>query len=36
MGEAERLVPCTPKGIIYALEKLGVNLEGKEAVIVGR
>lgn len=32
---AERLVPCTPKGIIYALEKLGVNLEGKEAVIVG-
>lgn len=31
----ERLVPCTPKGIIWALERLGVDLEGKEAVIVG-
>lgn len=32
---AERLVPCTPKGIIYALERLGVRLQGAEAVIVG-
>lgn len=32
---AERLVPCTPKGIIYALERLGVRIEGAEAVIVG-
>jgi methylenetetrahydrofolate dehydrogenase (NADP+)/methenyltetrahydrofolate cyclohydrolase len=32
---AERLVPCTPKGIIYALERLGVKLEGSEVVIVG-
>lgn len=32
---AERLVPCTPKGIIYALERLGMALEGTEAVIVG-
>jgi len=32
---AERLVPCTPKGIIYALEKLGRTLEGAEVVIVG-
>ncbi len=32
---SERLVPCTPKGIIYALDRLGVELEGKEAVIVG-
>lgn len=32
---AEKLVPCTPKGIIYALESLGVKLEGAEAVIVG-
>jgi methylenetetrahydrofolate dehydrogenase (NADP+)/methenyltetrahydrofolate cyclohydrolase len=31
----ERLVPCTPKGIIWALERLGVDLEGKVAVIVG-
>ncbi len=32
---AERLVPCTPKGIIYAMERLGICLEGTEAVIVG-
>ena len=32
---AEKLVPCTPRGIIYALEKLGHKLEGAEAVIVG-
>lgn len=32
---AERLVPCTPKGIVYALERLGVRIEGAEAVIVG-
>ena len=32
---AEKLVPCTPKGIIYALECLSVKLEGAEAVIVG-
>ena len=32
---AERLVPCTPLGIIYALERLGKQLEGAEAVIVG-
>ncbi len=32
---AERLVPCTPKGIIYALERLGKKLESAEAVIVG-
>lgn len=35
LAGAERLVPCTPKGIIWALERLGVELEGKEAVIVG-
>ncbi len=32
---SERMAPCTPKGIIYALERLGVKLEGAEAVIVG-
>jgi len=32
---AEKLVPCTPRGIIYALERLGVKLEGADAVIVG-
>ena len=35
LAGAERLVPCTPKGIIWALERLGVVLKGKEAVIVG-
>ncbi len=35
LAGAERLVPCTPKGIIWALERLGVDLKGKEAVIVG-
>ena len=32
---AEWLVPCTPRGIIYALENMGCKLEGAEAVIVG-
>lgn len=32
---AEQLVPCTPLGIIYALERLGRRLEGAEVVIVG-
>jgi methylenetetrahydrofolate dehydrogenase (NADP+)/methenyltetrahydrofolate cyclohydrolase len=35
LAGAERLVPCTPRGIIWALERLGVDLEGKEVVIVG-
>ncbi|MFZ3111331.1 bifunctional 5,10-methylenetetrahydrofolate dehydrogenase/5,10-methenyltetrahydrofolate cyclohydrolase [Methanothrix sp.] len=32
---AERLVPCTPRGIIYALERLDKKLEGAEVVIIG-
>ena len=32
---SEKLVPCTPKGIIYALEQLDICIEGKEVVIVG-
>jgi methylenetetrahydrofolate dehydrogenase (NADP+)/methenyltetrahydrofolate cyclohydrolase len=32
---AERLVPCTPLGIIYALERLDKKREGTEVVIVG-
>lgn len=31
----EGLVPCTPKGIIRALEEYGVEIQGKNAVIVG-
>ena len=32
----ETLEPCTPAGIIRMLDHYGVDLEGKEAVIVGR
>lgn len=28
--------PCTPKGIIKLLDKAGVAIEGKEAVVIGR
>lgn len=28
--------PCTPKGIIYLLEEYGIEMEGKNAVIIGR
>lgn len=30
------LLPCTPKGIIKMLEKAGVVIEGKKAVVIGR
>ncbi|KAJ3095528.1 tetrahydrofolate synthase [Phlyctochytrium planicorne] len=29
-------VPCTPKGIMYLLNEAGVDLTGKEAVVIGR
>lgn len=29
-------VPCTPKGIIFLLDRYGVEIEGKRAVVVGR
>lgn len=32
----EGVVPCTPKGIIYMLKQGGVELSGKEAVVIGR
>lgn len=28
--------PCTPKGIMYLLKGLGIDLKGKRAVVVGR
>ncbi len=31
-----RFIPCTPYGVMKMLEQAGVNLAGKEAVIVGR
>src|ERR1700730_17043035 len=30
------LAPCTPLGVIELLSQAGVNLEGREAVVVGR
>lgn len=28
--------PCTPQGVIYLLDKAGVSIDGKRAVVVGR
>ncbi len=30
------LIPCTPKGIIDLLDEYGINIEGKNAVVIGR
>ncbi|NLE19317.1 MAG: bifunctional 5,10-methylene-tetrahydrofolate dehydrogenase/5,10-methylene-tetrahydrofolate cyclohydrolase, partial [Clostridiales bacterium] len=30
------VVPCTPKGVMYMLRHAGVDLKGKEAVVIGR
>ncbi|KAK9472078.1 formate--tetrahydrofolate ligase-domain-containing protein [Dipodascopsis tothii] len=35
-GGSPLFVPCTPKGIIYLLEKSGVEISGKRAVVLGR
>jgi len=32
----ERLLPCTPLGVIRMLERSGIEIEGKHAVIIGR
>jgi methylenetetrahydrofolate dehydrogenase (NADP+) / methenyltetrahydrofolate cyclohydrolase len=32
----ESFVPCTPKGVIRLLEETGIEIEGKNAVVVGR
>lgn len=32
----ECIYPCTPKGIIKLLDKAGVEIEGKKAVVIGR
>ncbi|MCK5128852.1 MAG: bifunctional methylenetetrahydrofolate dehydrogenase/methenyltetrahydrofolate cyclohydrolase FolD [Clostridiales bacterium] len=32
----DSLRPCTPTGIIKLIESIGVNIEGKNAVVVGR
>ncbi len=35
-GRDPLFVPCTPYGCIYMLKKLGVKLEGMNAVVLGR
>jgi methylenetetrahydrofolate dehydrogenase (NADP+)/methenyltetrahydrofolate cyclohydrolase len=34
--EFEDLAPCTPQGVIRMFEYYGINVEGKEAVVVGK
>ena len=40
MGELfsgnEATIPCTPKGVLYLIESVCDNLEGKEVVMIGR
>lgn len=35
-GDASEVAPCTPRGILYALDETGIDLAGKHVVIVGR
>jgi len=35
-GENPEMVPCTPRGIIEMIKSTGVQIKGKEAVVVGR
>ncbi len=32
----DAVIPCTPWGIMHLLKRSGVNLEGKDAVVIGR
>ena len=36
MTGTEGVVPCTPKGALYMIRSTGVELSGKEAVVIGR
>ncbi|EGT3620723.1 bifunctional 5,10-methylenetetrahydrofolate dehydrogenase/5,10-methenyltetrahydrofolate cyclohydrolase [Clostridium perfringens] len=36
IGDETGIIPCTPKGIITALEHENIDIEGKNVVIVGR
>ena len=33
---AEGVIPCTPKGALYMLQSAGIELAGKDAVVIGR
>ena len=36
MAGTEGVIPCTPRGAMYMIKSTGVNLSGKEAVVIGR
>ena len=36
MTGTEGVVPCTPKGALYMIRSAGIDLSGKEAVVIGR
>ena len=36
MTGAEGVLPCTPKGALHMIRSTGVDLDGKEAVVIGR
>lgn len=35
-GREPQFIPCTPAGIMYLIEQTGTDLEGAEAVVLGR
>lgn len=36
LGDDDGFISCTPQGIIYLIDQLGMDLHGKNAVVVGR
>ena len=36
MTGTEGVVPCTPKGALYMIRSAGIDMNGKEAVVIGR
>ena len=36
MTGVQGVLPCTPKGALYMIQQTGIDLSGKEAVVVGR
>jgi methylenetetrahydrofolate dehydrogenase (NADP+) / methenyltetrahydrofolate cyclohydrolase / formyltetrahydrofolate synthetase len=35
-GDSETLLPCTPKGCLELIKSTGIEIRGKNAVVVGR
>lgn len=35
-GSADALVPCTPRGVMALIDETGMDLKGREVVVVGR